>query len=48
MDRVERIEELIREAVRRAFRAGVGGMQVLTWIHEELTNEVDGGRKRKR
>lgn len=41
-----RIEKLIRNAVKQALRANVGGMQILTWVMEELTNEVDGGRKR--
>jgi hypothetical protein len=41
-----RIEKIIRNAVKQALRANVGGMQILTWVMEELTNEVDGGRKR--
>lgn len=44
---MSRIEKLIRNAVKQALRANIGGMQILTWVMEELTNEVDGGRKRK-
>lgn len=41
-----RIEKIIRNAVKQALRANVGGMQILTWVMEELTSEVDGGGKR--
>ncbi len=44
---MSRIEKIIRNAVKQALRADVGGMQILTWVMEELINEVDGGRKRK-
>lgn len=43
----EKAEKLFREAIRRAFRAGINGSQVLTWVYDELVNEVDGGRKRR-
>jgi len=41
-----KIEQIIRSAVRRALRAGIGGAQIAIWVQEELINEVDGGRKR--
>lgn len=44
---MSRVEQLIRNAVKQAIRANIGGMQILAWVWEELTNEVDGGRKRK-
>lgn len=43
---MSRIEKLIRNAVKRALRANIGGAQILTWVHEELIDEVEGGRNR--
>jgi len=43
---MSRIERIIRNAVKQALRANIGGMQIMTWVLEELTNEVDGGRKK--
>ncbi len=43
---MSRIERIIRNAVKQALRANIGGMQIMTWVMEELTDEVDGGRKR--
>lgn len=45
-DAMERIEKLIRNAVRQALRANIGATQIMAWVWEELVNEVDGGRKR--
>ncbi len=44
---MSKIEQLIRNAMNRALRAGIGGEQILVWITEELINEVDGGRKKR-
>lgn len=44
-DAMSRFEKLVRNLVRRCLRAKIGGTQILTWVMEELTNEVDEGRK---